>query len=109
MLKLPPVDKIAKYYQKPGGKKTEFVKINNTVHIFVKDTIIEVSGAVLARRSKVLEERIVTSTELVLREFSDNINGLCDCLDLMYDETVEIKLDNVKAIYKFGKNYQVEG
>ena len=63
MLKLPPVDKIAKYYQTPGGKRSEFVKINNTVHIFVKDTIIEVSGAVLARRSKILEEKIVAISE----------------------------------------------
>ena len=40
-------------------------------------------------------------------EFSDDIAGLEDCLDLVYGGSVDISEDNCKSIYKFGKLFQI--
>ena len=40
-------------------------------------------------------------------EFSDDLTGLEDCLDLVYGGSVEIREDNFKTIYKFGKLFQI--
>ena len=40
-------------------------------------------------------------------EFSDDLTGLEDCLDLAYGGFVEIREDNFKTIYKFGKLFQI--
>ena len=40
-------------------------------------------------------------------EFSDDLTGLEDCLDLVYGGSVEIREDNLKTIYKFGKLFQI--
>ena len=40
-------------------------------------------------------------------EFSDNLTGLEDCLDLVYGGSVDISEKNCTSIYKFGKLFQI--
>ena len=40
-------------------------------------------------------------------EFSHDLTGLEDCLDLIYGGSIIISEDNYKAIYKFGKLFQM--
>ena len=42
-----------------------------------------------------------------LSQFSDNMAGLEDCLDLVYGGSVDIREDNFKSIYKFGKLFEI--
>ena len=40
-------------------------------------------------------------------EFSDNLTGLEDCLDLVYVWSIVIREDNCRTIYEFGKLFQI--
>ena len=102
MSKLPGILDISQYIRSDG------VKINNSVNILVGETIIEANGIVLSLLSPVLLDLAVKSSDIILDEFVDNVNGVRDCLALLYGGTVEINDDNLETIVKFSIKFEVE-
>ena len=82
--------------------------LKNEVYLITEDKCIECSGVLLVARSSVISELLQTSQNIPATEFSDNVPGLEDCLDLIYGSSIQIGDRNYKTIYKFGKIFQIK-
>ena len=93
----------------PLGDLTRFRRSNvkNEAYLITEDVSIKVHGIILAARSAKIEVMLEESENIPAVEFSDDLTGLEDCLDLVYGGSVEIREDNFKTIYKFGKLFQI--
>ena len=93
----------------PLGNLTRFLSSNikNEVYVVTEDKCIKSNGLLLAARSAKIEEILEESEKIPAVQFSDNIAGLEDCLDLVYGGSVDIREDNFKSIYKFGKLFEI--
>ena len=93
----------------PLGDLTRFRRNNvmNEAYLITEDVCIKVHGIILAARSAKIEVILEESENIPAVEFSDDLTGLEDCLDLVYGGCVEIREDNFKTIYKFGKLFQI--
>ena len=93
----------------PLGGLTRFRRSNikSEVYLVTEDVCIKSHGILLAARSAKIEKIMEESENIPAVEFSDNLAGLEDCLDLIYGGSVEIREDNFKTIYKFGKLFQI--
>ena len=93
----------------PLGDLTRFISSNikNEVYIVTEDRCIKSNGVLLAARSAKIEEILEEGKNIPGVHFSDNMAGLEDCLDLAYGGSVDIREDNFKSIYKFGKLFQI--
>ena len=82
---------------------TRFRRSNfkNKVYVITEDRYIKSNGVLLAARSAKIEETLEESENILAVQFSDNMAGLEDCLDLVYVGSVDIREDNCKSIYKF--------
>ena len=91
------------------GDLTRFRRNNvkNEAYLITQDVSIKVHGIILAARSAKIEEMLKENEKIKAVEFSDDLTGLEDCLDLVYGGSVEIREDNFKTIYKFGKLFQI--
>ena len=93
----------------PLGDLTRFRRSNvkNEAYFITEDVSIKVHGIILAARSAKIEVMLEESENIPAVEFTDDLTGLEDCLDLIYGGSVEIREDNFKTIYKFGKLFQI--
>ena len=93
----------------PLGDLTRFRRSNikSGVYLVTEDVYVKCHGILLAARSAKLEKMVEESENIPAVEFSDDITGLEDCLDLVYSGSVDIREENCKSIYKFGKLFQV--
>ena len=93
----------------PLGDLTRFRRSNikSEVYLVTEDACIKSHGILLAARSAKIEKIMEESENIPAVELSDNLAGLEDCLDLIYGGSVEIREDNFKTIYKFGKLFQI--
>ena len=93
----------------PLGDLTRFRRNNvkNEAYLITEDVCIKVHGIILAARSAKIEVMLEESENIPAVEFSDDLTGLEDCLDLVYGGSVEIREDKFKTIYKFGKLFQI--
>ena len=93
----------------PLGDLTRFRRNNvkNEAYLITEDVYIKAHGIILAARSAKIEVMLEESENIPAVEFSDDLTGLEDCLDLVYGGCVEIREDNFKTIYKFGKLFQI--
>ena len=91
------------------GDLTRFRRSNvkNEAYLITQDVSIKVHGIILAARSAKIEEMLKENEKIKAVEFSDDLTGLEDCLDLVYGGSIEIREDNFKTIYKFGKLFQI--
>ena len=94
----------------PLGDVSSFRRkgLKNEVYLITEDKCIECVGVLLAARSPVISELLETSQNIPATEFSDNVPGLEDCLDLIYGSSIQIGDRNYKTIYKFGKIFQIK-
>ena len=88
---------------------TRFRRSNfkNDVYVVTEDKCIKSNGVLLAARSAKIEKILEESENIPAVQFSDNMAGLEDCLDLVYGGSIDIREDNCKSIYKFGKLFQI--
>ena len=88
---------------------TRFQRRNfkNDVYVVTEDKCIKSNGVLLAARSAKIEEILEESENILAVQFSDNMAGLEDCLDLVYGGSVAIRENNFQSIYKFGKLFQI--
>ena len=93
----------------PWGDLTRFRRsdIKSEVYVVTEHVCIKSHGILLAARSVKLEKMVEESENIPAVEFSDDITGLEDCLDLVYCGSVDISEENCKTIYKFGKLFQI--
>ena len=93
----------------PLGDLTRFRRNNvkNEAYLITEEVCIKAHGIILAARSAKIEVMLEESENIPAVEFSDDLTGLEDCLDLVYGGCVEIREDNFKTIYKFGKFFQI--
>ena len=93
----------------PLGDLTRFQSsdIKSEVYLVTEDVCIKSHGILFAARSAKLEKMVEESENIPAVEFSDDIAGLENCLDLVYGGSVDIREDNGKSIYKFGKLFQI--
>ena len=77
------------------------------MYLITEDVCIQSNGLLLAARSAKIEGILEESEKIPALQFSDNMAGLEDCLDLVYGRSVDIREDNCKSIYKFGKLFQI--
>ena len=94
----------------PLGDVSSFRRkeLKNEVYLITEDKCIECSGVLLAARSPVISELLETTQNIPATEFSDNIPGLEDCLDLIYGSSIQIRDRNYKTICKFSKIFQIK-
>ena len=97
------------FFLAPLGDLTRFLSSNikNEVYLITEDVCIKSNGLLLAARSAKIEEILEESEKIPAVQFSDNMAGLEDCLDLVYGGSVDIREDNFKSIYKFGKLFEI--
>ena len=79
----------------------------NEAYLITQDVRIKVHGIILAARSAKIEVTLEENEKIKAVEFSDDLTGLEDYLDLVYGGSVEIREYNFKTIYKFGKLFQI--
>ena len=93
----------------PIGDLTRFRRSNirSEVYLVTKDVLIKSHGILFAARSAKLEKMVEDSENIPAVEFSDNLTGLKDCLDLVNGFSVDISEKNCESIYKFGKVLQI--
>ena len=91
------------------GNLTRFRRstIKSEAYLVTENVCIKSHGVLLAARSSKLEEMLEESENIPVVELSDNMAGLEDCLDLIYGGSICIGENNFKAIYKFGKLFQI--
>ena len=80
----------------------------NEVFVITEDEAISCNGIMLAARSAVIEEIILNGKDITAIEFSDNLDGLLICLNLIYGGSVEINQKNYRSIFKFGEIFQIK-
>ena len=97
------------FFLAPLGDLTRFLSSNikNEVYLITEDVCIKSNGLLLAARSAKIEEILEESEKIPAVQFSDNMAGLEDCLNLVYGGSVNIREDNCKSIYKFGKLFEI--
>ena len=88
---------------------TRFRRCNfkNKVYLITEDVCIKFNGVLLVARSAKIEKILEKSENIPAAQFSDNMAELEDCLNLVYGGSVDIREDNCKSIYKFGKLFQI--
>ena len=92
------------------GDVSRFVDENfkNEVFLVTGDKSVKCNGIMLAARSSIIEDILLTNDTIPATQFSDNIPGLYSCLKLLYGSCVIINENNYKSIYKFGKLFQIQ-
>ena len=97
------------FFLTPLTDLTRFQHSNfkNEVYVITEDKCIKSNGVLLAARSAKIEEILEESENIPAVQFSDNMAGLEDCLDLVHGGSVDIREDNFKSIYKFGKSFKI--
>ena len=81
--------------------------VKNECYLITEDVCIKCNGVLFAARSTKVKEILGENENISAVEFSDNMAGLEDCLDLVYGRSIEIREDNFKSVYKFGKLFQI--
>ena len=103
MVRIPDLPDLSRFVQ-----RTDKVPVYNTVHLLVGAESVEVSGPVVSQASQTLQDLVGNQPELYLDQFSGEIEGIRDVVELMYGGCVELSEVNYKTILKFSVVYQVE-
>ena len=89
-------------------RRSNKLPIYNTIHFLVGTESIEVSGCVLSLKSSVLEDLVGKQREVYLDQFTGEMEGVKDCVELLYGGKVELSEDNIKTVIKFSVMYEIE-
>ena len=89
-------------------RRSNKLPIYNTIHFLVGTESIEVSGCVLSLKSSVLEDLVGKQREVYLDHFTGEMEGVKDCVELLYGGEVELSEENIKTVIKFSVMYEIE-
>ena len=82
--------------------------IPNNMSLIVDEHVIECNGPILAQHSLVLFDKLTKSNEVFLDEFSGMVEGVLDCIEILYGKDVAVSLENLQALMKFSLLFKVE-
>ena len=82
--------------------------IPNNISLIVDEHVIECNGPILAQHSRVMFDKLTKGNEVFLDEFSGMFEGVLDCIEILYGQSVEVCLDNLQALMKFSVLYKVK-
>lgn len=91
-------------------RRKDKINVFNSVSLIIDNTVIDVNGLVLSRKSPVLEQLVCSQSEISLDNgghFTGEKEGVQDCIELLYGGLVEISDCNINTITKFSALYQV--
>jgi len=89
-------------------KREKKLKIYNTIQLVIGEVKLEVSGPVISQASDTLQKLAGESCELYLDGFDGEMDGIQDCIELLYGGEVVLTDTNVKTVLKFSIIYQVK-
>ena len=89
-------------------QRTDKVPVYNTIHLLVGEESVEVSGPVICQASKVLEGLVGNQPELYLDQFTGEIEGIYDVVEVLYGGDVELSEGNYQTLLKFSIVYDVK-
>ena len=89
-------------------RRSNKLPIYNPIHFLVGTESIEVSGCVLSLKSSVLEDLVGKQREVYLDQFTGEMEGVQDCVELLYGGEVELSEENIKTVIKFSVMYEIE-
>ena len=89
-------------------RQDEKVTIYNTIHLLVGEDSVEVSGPVISQASQLLQDLVENQRELYLDQFSGEIEGVQDVVEMLYGGEMELSEVNYKTVLKFSMLYQVK-
>ena len=98
MVRIPDLPDLSRFVQ-----RTDKVPVYNTVHLLVGAESVEVSGPVVSQASQTLQDLVGNQPELYLDQFSGEIEGIRDVVELMYGGCVELSEVN----YNNNKIYNI--
>ena len=102
MVRITSLPDISRFVKREGR-----LNINNTIHLLVGEDAVEVSGCVINQSSQLLQDLALTQQEIYLDQFTGEIEGIQDVVEMMYGGEVKLTLENVKTIMKFSVVYGV--
>ena len=102
MVRIASLPDISRFVKREGR-----LNINNTIHLLVGEDAVEVSGCVISQSSQLLQDLALTQREIYLDQFTGEIDGIQDVVEMMYGGEVKLNEENVKTIMKFSVVYGV--
>ena len=102
MVRITSLPDISRFVKREGQ-----LNINNTIHLLVGEDAVEVSGCVISQSSQLLQDLALTQREIYLDQFTGEIEGIQDVVEMMYGGEVKLNEENVKTIMKFSVVYRV--
>ena len=102
MVRIASLPDISRFVKREGR-----LNINNTIHLLVGEDAVEVSGCVISQSSQLLQDLAMTQREIYLDQFTGEIEGIQDVVEMMYGGEVKLNEGNVKTIMKFSVVYGV--
>ena len=103
MMRIPDLPDLSRFVQ-----RADKVPIYNTIHLLVGEESVEVSGPVICQASKVLEGLVGNQPELYLDQFTGEIEGIYDVVEVLYGGDVELSEVNYQTLLKFSIVYDVK-
>ena len=89
-------------------QRADKVPVYNTIHLLVGEESVEVSGPVICQASKVLEGLVGNQPELYLDQFTGELEGIYDVVEVLYGGDVELSEGNYQTLLKFSIVYDVK-
>ena len=102
MVRIPDLPDLSRFVQ-----RAEKVPVYNTIHLLVGEESVEVSGPVICQASKVLEGLVGNQPELYLDQFTGEIEGIYDVVEILYGGEVKLSEQNFKTVLKFSVLFDV--
>ena len=102
MVRIPDLPDLSRFVQ-----RADKVPVYNTIHLLVGEESVEVSGPVICQASKVLEGLVGNQPELYLDQFTGEIEGIFDVVEVLYGGDVELSDGNYQTLLKFSIVYDV--
>ena len=103
MVRISSLPDISRFVRREGR-----LNINNTIHLLVGEDVVEVSGCVISQSSQLLQDLAGQQREIYLDQFTGEVEGIQDVVEMMYGGEVGLREENVKTILKFGVVYQIQ-
>ena len=102
MVRIPDLPDLSRFVQ-----RADKVPVYNTIHLLVGEESVEVSGPVICQASQVLEGLVGNQPELYLDQFTGEIEGIYDVVEILYGGEVKLSEQNFKTVLKFSVLFDV--
>ena len=89
-------------------RRTDRVRVHDVVNLLVGEKVIKVNGLVISQKSRVLLEMVKNQADVYLDDFAGDLNGVQDCIELLYGGLIQITAHNIETISKFSVMFEID-